>query len=170
MYEVCGEIVSAMGSPSLAPGVPRRSITLSLIMMEDMTNDNVIDLLGTPGAREGGPEEIDHVVVNHDGGHDYVGAALARPVRKEARVNQIAALNFVNAFGGNVLGKLLDDCQGIAGQGCASVRVIFIHEGERTVWLNAIGEVGIAARNQNRSEERRVGKECLTQCRSRWSP
>ena len=25
-------------------------------------------------------------------------------------------------------------------------------------------------RIQNRSEERRVGKECLTQCRSRWSP
>ena len=23
---------------------------------------------------------------------------------------------------------------------------------------------------ENRSEERRVGKECLTQCRSRWSP
>ena len=55
----------------------------------------------------------------------------------------------MNAFGGNVLGKLLDDCQGISGQSCASVRVIFIHEGERTVWLNAIGEVGIAARNQN---------------------
>ena len=61
----------------------------------------------------------------------------------------------MNAFGGNVLGKLLDDCQGISGQGCASVRVIFIHEGERTVWLNAIGEVGIAARNQNQ-----VALEC----------
>src|SRR5213082_3778716 len=25
-------------------------------------------------------------------------------------------------------------------------------------------------RSRHRSEERRVGKECLTQCRSRWSP
>ena len=24
--------------------------------------------------------------------------------------------------------------------------------------------------SEERSEERRVGKECLTQCRSRWSP
>src|SRR3546814_20950321 len=28
---------------------------------------------------------------------------------------------------------------------------------------------GIAA-NDNRSEERRVGKECVSKCRSRWSP
>src|SRR6187200_1192216 len=27
-----------------------------------------------------------------------------------------------------------------------------------------------AADDAGRSEERRVGKECLTQCRSRWSP
>ena len=30
-----------------------------------------------------------------------------------------------------------------------------------------VAKVGLA---QARSEERRVGKECLTQCRSRWSP
>ena len=28
----------------------------------------------------------------------------------------------------------------------------------------------VAGTAQTRSEERRVGKECLTQCRSRWSP
>ena len=27
-----------------------------------------------------------------------------------------------------------------------------------------------ALMNLHRSEERRVGKECVTQCRSRWSP
>ena len=28
----------------------------------------------------------------------------------------------------------------------------------------------VGERGASRSEERRVGKECLTQCRSRWSP
>src|SRR3546814_5426648 len=37
--------------------------------------------------------------------------------------------------------------------------------------LHAQGEIDAAlARIQNRSEERRVGKECVSTCRSRWSP
>src|SRR5213082_4012967 len=31
-------------------------------------------------------------------------------------------------------------------------------------------QLGVAHIVEVRSEERRVGKECLTQCRSRWSP
>ena len=30
--------------------------------------------------------------------------------------------------------------------------------------------VNVRGRNPNRSEERRVGKECVSECRSRWSP
>src|SRR3546814_15197313 len=33
-----------------------------------------------------------------------------------------------------------------------------------------LGGVGRFAVQQNRSEERRVGKECVSTCRSRWSP
>ena len=33
-----------------------------------------------------------------------------------------------------------------------------------------LGELSLPLTNHVRSEERRVGKECLTQCRSRWSP
>src|SRR3546814_17672567 len=33
-----------------------------------------------------------------------------------------------------------------------------------------IGEVGLDAGPRFRSEERRVGKECVSTCRSRWSP
>src|SRR3546814_13745716 len=29
---------------------------------------------------------------------------------------------------------------------------------------------GVSARRETRSEERRVGKECVSTCRSRWSP
>ena len=37
--------------------------------------------------------------------------------------------------------------------------------------LDLVGlDAGLADRYPARSEERRVGKECLTQCRSRWSP
>src|SRR3546814_4140971 len=32
------------------------------------------------------------------------------------------------------------------------------------------GEIIIAVRAELRSEERRVGKECVSTCRSRWSP
>ena len=38
----------------------------------------------------------------------------------------------------------------------------------RTTVRQALAELVIEGRL--RSEERRVGKECLTQCRSRWSP
>ena len=37
------------------------------------------------------------------------------------------------------------------------------NDATRDAWEILFGE-------QNRSEERRVGKECLHQCRSRWSP
>src|SRR3546814_1022480 len=34
----------------------------------------------------------------------------------------------------------------------------------------ALSSVGRASRLHRRSEERRVGKECVSTCRSRWSP
>src|SRR3546814_15508473 len=37
--------------------------------------------------------------------------------------------------------------------------------GERTAWLAASTHP-----REERSEERRVGKECVSTCRSRWSP
>src|SRR3546814_18888925 len=37
----------------------------------------------------------------------------------------------------------------------------------RTVWVSAKGEV---ARSAGRSEERRVGKDCVSTFSSRWSP
>src|SRR3546814_2926395 len=42
-----------------------------------------------------------------------------------------------------------------------------------TVLMDYFAEYGIstpATVNVNRSEERRVGKECVSTCRSRWSP
>src|SRR3546814_18576809 len=38
--------------------------------------------------------------------------------------------------------------------------------------LSATGTIGLPAvhRSLRRSEERRVGKECVSKCRSRWSP
>src|SRR3546814_14888750 len=38
------------------------------------------------------------------------------------------------------------------------------------VWLRLGDVVEIAAEGIGRSEERRVGKECVSTCRSRWSP
>ena len=47
-----------------------------------------------------------------------------------------------------------------------------LYESEEHVKILKHGkeELFLAVVNLNRSEERRVGKECLHQCRSRWSP
>src|SRR3546814_16753059 len=64
----------------------------------------------------------------------------------------------------------------MASQLTAAHRVQRIHlgyeQGEAMAWLHARGEV-LADEPEgegHRSEERRVGKECVSTCRSRWSP
>src|SRR3546814_12375050 len=44
--------------------------------------------------------------------------------------------------------------------------------GTKKFWHIETGGKGVACGTQdaNRSEERRVGKECVSTCRSRWSP
>src|SRR3546814_15307809 len=42
-----------------------------------------------------------------------------------------------------------------------------VHGQTRDLLNLVVGEIG---RDLNRSEERRVGKECVSTCRSRWSP
>src|SRR3546814_12107036 len=51
----------------------------------------------------------------------------------------------------------------------AAIRFIFPHAPMRPVTLN--GGMPIRARSSavDRSEERRVGQECVSQCRSRWA-
>ena len=41
---------------------------------------------------------------------------------------------------------------------------------DENVYLRGFGSFVVKKRAQKRSEERRVGKECLRLCRSRWSP
>src|SRR3546814_16379463 len=48
-----------------------------------------------------------------------------------------------------------------------SLRVATPHSGQ---WLDSRRMLVIRQDNQLRSEERRVGKECVSTCRSRWSP
>ena len=55
----------------------------------------------------------------------------------------------MNPLGRDVFCKLLNDCQRIAGQRRATVRVIFIDESECAVRLDAIGEIRVAASDQN---------------------
>src|SRR5262249_12593573 len=78
-----------------------------------------------------------------------VGAAFARAVWKEARIDEHATLNFVNAFRGDVLGELLDDNERVARKSGAAVGMVFVDEGEGAVGLDAIRKVGIAASDEN---------------------
>ena len=60
--------------------------------------------------------------------------------------------------------------QGYEGEGFPVRRAfagVDLAELDPFIHLDQMGEVEYAP---GRSEERRVGKECLTQCRSRWSP
>ena len=50
----------------------------------------------------------------------------------------------------------------------SSLKMIFEYEGYETLQA-ANGPVGLKLA-ETRSEERRVGKECTSWCRSRWSP
>src|SRR3546814_5656020 len=52
------------------------------------------------------------------------------------------------------------------------VRVLLVHLAEVGGHLEAVFELGVRreAGVERRSEERRVGKKCVSTCRSRWSP
>src|SRR3546814_18263043 len=60
-------------------------------------------------------------------------------------------------FSGNVFTSFTSGSLGVHGQASAAAAPL------------ATGE-GYASALQARSEERRVGKECVSTCRSRWSP
>ena len=45
-----------------------------------------------------------------------------------------------------------------------------VKESAQQIWLAGMGAFSKAQEEGTRSEERRVGKECIPPCRSRWSP
>ena len=111
-------------------------------------------------------------------------AVLVTPREEEPQIN-VTMANVIIAFPGassqNVqtlvaqpAEQVLSQIQGIehtysvARPGVAVLTVQFKVGVPRTEALVRLYDVLNA--NQERSEERRVGKECLTQCRSRWSP
>src|SRR3546814_2853294 len=59
---------------------------------------------------------------------------------------------------------VLDILQKTAKRGAPTVAA----EARRT--MSAVFEFAVATLRADRSEERRVGKECVSTCRSRWSP
>ena len=55
--------------------------------------------------------------------------------------------------------------------GAGDIDALFVGGGVAAVGDPVVDDTGvIAGAGDIRSEERRVGKECVTQCRSRWSP
>src|SRR3546814_16035461 len=54
----------------------------------------------------------------------------------------------------------------------AAVKLDLVEVGadEKTVLERAVGKCDLRDCRLGRSEERRVGKECVSKCRSRWSP
>src|SRR3546814_1348917 len=47
---------------------------------------------------------------------------------------------------------------------------ILVHGNSYRIWLSFSVVISIPSIDGMRSEERRVGKECVSTCRSRWSP
>src|SRR3546814_12683495 len=54
--------------------------------------------------------------------------------------------------------------------GRAPEKVRFDHAGQSAIVSAVTGAVVSRSHSASRSEERRVGKECVRSCRSRWSP
>src|SRR3546814_1424375 len=50
------------------------------------------------------------------------------------------------------------------------VLVISTHNGDENPFNQLINDIRAGKYGEDRSEERRVGKECVSTCRSRWSP
>ena len=72
---------------------------------------------------------------------------------------------------------IMDEPIGLTTLGCKTIKVLGLnskaHETrvEYLEYIREAREMHIKLRGSvDRSEERRVGKECVTQCRSRWSP
>src|SRR3546814_17001294 len=63
----------------------------------------------------------------------------------------------------------LNMCQGFDPSAGKTSQDLQIHPAERIKQARVVGIVGQASPG-GRSEERRVGKECVSTCRSRWSP
>src|SRR3546814_15568965 len=94
----------------------------------------------------------------------------SRPVQNVGQALQgiIPGLNFqTDGMGGELNNTLSFNIRGTGtiGEGSNAVPLVLIDgvEGD----LNSINPQDIAS---VRSEERRVGKECVSTCRSRWSP
>ena len=68
---------------------------------------------------------------------------------------------------GNWSPRVIDICQQMPVTSCMNVIAVgCLFEHHKLMAANGEGLIG----KQSRSEERRVGKECLRLCRSRWSP
>src|SRR3546814_17159480 len=96
-----------------------------------------------------------------DGGtrRDYPAPVRQRPWRRYAMAASVAFA----AVGGTMA---YDHLAGRISTDHGEVRRIALEDGS-VVMLN--GNSAVQVRYQDRSEERRVGKECVSTCRSRWS-
>src|SRR3546814_1513060 len=60
--------------------------------------------------------------------------------------------------------------EGVPGSGKTTLAMQFLIEGARRKEPTLYVTLSESAAELKRSEERRVGKECVSTCRSRWSP
>src|SRR3546814_20520854 len=72
----------------------------------------------------------------------------------------------VNGSAGQFSSDLVIDASGTLGDASGGLRAIAVHSRIRDRMLKNDEIVWVP----DRSEERRVGKECVSTCRSRWSP
>src|SRR3546814_12146437 len=84
-------------------------------------------------------------------------AGLEAPVPALDPVEWLAMADMMGAMGGGMAGM----SHGAASQSSGGMS----HGG-----MTGMGHGKMAGMNHGRAEERRVGKECVSTCRSRWSP
>src|SRR3546814_13466461 len=76
-----------------------------------------------------------------------------------------AQTDCIEGFSGRCVVLLLESRRGMIQRALRQPLAHLVERGQRVLTIPD-GAFG----NQRRSEERRVGKECVSTCRSRWSP
>ena len=86
-------------------------------------------------------------------------------------MNLGADRKFVDAsLASSLIAVVTDLVRELHGASASSLNVALSSRLDRDLGIDSLGRTELILRIERRSEERRVGKECTSVCRSRWSP
>ena len=189
-YPIVVGLLAALGPARRLQADPPPSLTVAIAAHDE--GDNIAERIRDAFAQEASGAVVAEVIVGSDGSVDDTDAIVRRLAETEPRLRLLALSRGGQTATQNALFEaarapvvVLTDAETRFQPGClAALADVFRDQRVgcatgRLEWRN----VAATATSENegfywryerlvrdRSEERRVGKECMVQCRSRWSP